>query len=56
MPWPAVVFGWPFVGVSILGFALGLATRRPWLMALGAVLPCLFASISAPRRGLAPSG
>jgi len=53
MPWPAVVFGWPFVGVSMLGFALGLATRRPWLMALGAVLAvpfCLYLS-ATPRFG-----
>lgn len=53
MHWAAVVFGWPFVIVSIVAFAVALFQRSQRLMLLGAIFAspfCLYLS-GSPRFG-----
>ena len=46
--WPALVMGWPAVGVSLIVFAAGLLSQRPkWVLA-GSVIStpfCLYVSL-----------
>ena len=47
LPWPAIVFGWPAVGVAVTVFALAFITR-PWLAIVGAAAAapfCLFVTL-----------
>lgn len=42
MHWTAIVFGWPFVGASVIAFAFGLLKRRGWSMWLASALAAPF--------------
>ena len=33
-----IIFGWPFIIVSLLVSLIGLSTKRPWLLAASAIL------------------
>ena len=49
--WPVVVFGWPFVGVAVVLFGLGLLRRRVSFVLLGSFFAapfCLYLS-ATPR-------
>ncbi len=40
--WPAVVFGWPAVGVSVVLAAAGIVSRRPVLLIVSALVAAPF--------------
>ena len=47
LPWPAIIFGWPAVGVAVAAFALAFITRA-WLAIVGAAVAapfCLFVTL-----------
>jgi hypothetical protein len=59
--WPALVMGWPAVGVSLIVFATGLFSQRPGLVLAGSVIStpfCLYVSAYPSIRlwGLAVLG
>jgi hypothetical protein len=46
-----IIFGWPFIILSLLVSVLGLILKRPWLLVVGAVLiaPFSYYLSGAPR-------
>ena len=48
MPWPAIVFGWPFVALAVAAYVVAYATARPRFALVGAALAapfCFFVSL-----------
>jgi hypothetical protein len=53
---PSILMGWPAIAASILIVALGLLSKRPWVVIAGALLgvPFFFYLAATPRfRGAA---
>ena len=55
--WPAVVFGWPAVVVSLLLAAAGIVSRRPVLLIVSALVAAPFGYyLSGAESWVAPAG
>ena len=55
--WPAVVFGWPAVVVSLVLAAAGIVLKKPVLLVVSAVLAAPFAySLSGAKSWVAFAG
>jgi hypothetical protein len=54
--WPAVVFGWPAILLSIAMSFAGILGRRPWLPAVAAVIASPFSLYLAGTPRIGPMG